>query len=227
VLDAQPMSAIVVLAKDARPLLVRVGRERCPARSRRSFRPRRSGPPIDREQLDPIPVRVGYLDPHEAVVLLPFGFRRAGLAEPLARASDLVGALELEAEVVAARKLGRHRALTQRDQRPVRRSHDQEMLVVVDPLGQPEVLAVEGRGPLPIADRQSDMIQGHLPIIPSSSLRPMIGSAGVAERHTVWARRPLRLASAGSRLVHRCRAAYARQGRHRCCGTANEWGSSG
>jgi hypothetical protein len=119
----------------------------------------------DSEQLDSIAVRVGDLDADEAMIVLPFGLSRARLLQPLARASDRVGVLELEAEVVGAGQPVRHRALAQREERAVGRPEDQEVLVVVHPFGKPEVLAVEGRGHLPIADRQRDVVQRHSSMI--------------------------------------------------------------
>ena len=49
--------------------------------------------------LDPVAVRVGDLDAGEAVIVLPLGLRDAGLAQPHAGAADIVGVLELKAEV--------------------------------------------------------------------------------------------------------------------------------
>ena len=43
------------------------------------------------------------------------------------------------------------------------------MLVVMDPLGEPEVLAVEGGRPLPIADGQGDVVERHPTIIAARS----------------------------------------------------------
>jgi hypothetical protein len=54
--------------------------------------------------------------------------------------------------MVRVRKPARHRALAEREQRAVLRPENQPVLVVVNPLGEIEVLAVEGGGSFPIAD---------------------------------------------------------------------------
>src|SRR5213078_2699008 len=59
-----------------------------------------------REKLDAVAVRVGNLHPHEPMVVLPLGLLDAGRAQPLARGPDLIGARDLEAEVVGTRQPG-------------------------------------------------------------------------------------------------------------------------
>lgn len=49
---------------------------------------------------------------------------------------------------------------------------DQEVLVLVHPFSEPEVLAIEGRGHGPIADCQRDMVQRHQSIIPGRDEQP-------------------------------------------------------
>jgi hypothetical protein len=117
------------------------------------------------KELDPVAVRVSDLDADKPVIVLPFGLHRAGVTQPLARASNLFGVLKLETEVVGAGQPVRHRALAQRDERTVRRSKDQKVLVLVHPFGQPEVLAVEGFRSVPIVNSQRDMVQWHPSII--------------------------------------------------------------
>ena len=85
-----------------------------------------------------------YLDTHETAIVLPFGLRNACPLEPLASPPDLVGVLELEAEVECAERGLGDGALAQREQRAVRRCKDEQVLVVVEPFGEPEMPAVEG-----------------------------------------------------------------------------------
>ncbi len=110
------------------------------------------------EQLDPIAVRVADLHAHKAVIALPLGFRHTGLAEALASGSHIVRVGKLEPEMVARRQPDRRLALFQCQQRPVASAKNQQVLVVVHPIGEPEVPAVERRGPCPIADRERYVI---------------------------------------------------------------------
>ena len=95
------------------------------------------------------------------MVVLPFGLGDRGGTQALARPPDLVGVGGLEAEVVRARQVARHGPFAKREHRAVARAEDQQVLVVVHALRQPKVRAVEGRGPLAIADGQSDVVEGH------------------------------------------------------------------
>jgi len=88
VLDAQAVVGVALLVESARFLFVAVRQERRPARTGRA---RRSGPVPGSEHLDPIAVRVGDLEADEAVIILPFGLRHAGLEQPLAGTANLVG----------------------------------------------------------------------------------------------------------------------------------------
>ena len=67
--------------------------------------------------------------------------------------------------MIRAWKLARHDAVTKREERAVLRAENQEVLVVVHPRVEIEVLAVEGRKSFPIADGERDVIEGHEPMI--------------------------------------------------------------
>ena len=94
------------------------------------------------EELDPVAVRIGYLDTHETASSCHSvsGAARCNRS----RAVDLVGVLELEAEVECAERGLGDGALAQREERAVRRCKDEQVLVVVEPFGEPEMPAVEG-----------------------------------------------------------------------------------
>ena len=119
----------------------------------------------ERVQLDPVAVRVGHLDAHEAVAVLPLALGHRRRAQPLAGAAHLVPAVHLEAEVVAGRQPVRRRALGEREQLAAGRAEDQQVGVVVHALREPEVLAVERRGPLPVGDGEGDVVEPHRAII--------------------------------------------------------------
>ena len=101
----------------------------------------------------------------EVSFVLPFRLGHAGLAEPLARPSDLVRVRHLEPEVVGTRQLLRHWAVAQREQGAVRRAENQKVLVVMHRFCETEVPAVKRGRPFPIAYGQGDVIQQHPSII--------------------------------------------------------------
>jgi hypothetical protein len=63
--------------------------------------------------------------------------------------------------VVRARQLGGRFAGREGEHRARPVPEDEQVLVVVQALGQAEVLAVEGRGALTIADGQGYVVEGH------------------------------------------------------------------
>ena len=109
----------------------------------RAGRPGRGADARGGEELDPVAVGIGYLDTHETAIVLPFGLRNACPLEPLASPPDLVGVIELEAEVECVERGLGDGAFLEREERAVRRCKDEQVLVVVEPLGEPEVPAVE------------------------------------------------------------------------------------
>ena len=125
-----------------------------------------------REQLDPVSVRVCDLDADEAPILLPIGLGHAGRAQSLAGGVDLLPVGDLKAEVIGAGELRGSRSLAEREQRTVGRAQDQQVLVVVHPLGEAEVLVVERCGPLAVGDGQGDMVEGHRAMIAAATGSP-------------------------------------------------------
>jgi hypothetical protein len=68
-----------------------------------------------RKQLDSVAVRIGDLDPREAVTVFPFHLYDSRLPQALAGSANLVEICELKAEVVAGRLLRLNLPLLQRE----------------------------------------------------------------------------------------------------------------